>query len=215
MMSNSEVPRQGGSVNDFDNLEMPPVSARWDDPPSALTEDDILRMAPDSNDDELLAVIDEDLWAPVELDETREAAAERFESITKDGEKLRERWAETATLEEAFTAPPAVPTQVRIRKAHRERVAQRREDVMREMHEMRREHRVARIRGVVVMTVGTALVVAAAFGSIAVNTAANFVLLIVVGADLIAHSRTARLTSLGKAALRKLQRLGAVIKKPE
>ncbi|MEU8458687.1 hypothetical protein [Streptomyces griseoaurantiacus] len=214
MMSNNEVPRQGGPVDDFEELEIPPASARWDDPPSALSEDDLMRMAPGSIDDGLLADIADELWAPVELGETPEADAERLKSITDGGAQLRERWAETAALEEAYTAPPAFPTQVRMRKARRERTLQRHERIMREKQ---RHRRVQRICMAFITAAGATLAFALTSDSgFAVSVMTNIVIVVAVFAEGIARLGAVRSrTSWLQASLRKLQRLGAVMKKPE
>ncbi|MEU9366807.1 hypothetical protein [Streptomyces avermitilis] len=106
-MSDSEVPQQ----NTRDNRErvfpsVPPMPPRWDDPPTSLSEQDLMRMAPGGDCDEILDAVSDALWEPVELNESRLARAERLKEITERGERLRERWAETAALEEAYAAPP-------------------------------------------------------------------------------------------------------------
>lgn len=115
-MSDSEVPRQSDPADNFDQLELPPIPARWDDPPSALSENDLMRMVPGRCDDRLLNAVSDALWEPVDLNESPAVHAERLKSITRAGAQLRERWAETAALEEAFKAP-TVPMQVRMRRA--------------------------------------------------------------------------------------------------
>ncbi|MEU8546198.1 hypothetical protein AB0C81_04160 [Streptomyces roseoverticillatus] len=82
------------------------MPARWDDPPASLSEDDLMRMAPGGRDDELLNAVSDALWEPIELNETPSAGTERIKRIAERGEKLREQWAETAALEEAYAAPP-------------------------------------------------------------------------------------------------------------
>ncbi|MGW1365035.1 hypothetical protein ACWCQP_47605 [Streptomyces chartreusis] len=217
-MSNNEVPQQGGPVNDFDELEMPPVPARWDDPPSMLSEDDLTRMAPGRNDDDpLLAAVSDDLWAPVELNETPEANAERLASIIKDGAQLRERWAETAALEEAYTAPTsdAVPTQVRMRKARIEKSRQRQEQWRkRRIREIRRRRRVWRIRSVTIAALATTGAFAVAHGN---GFTASIVANIVVVAAFCAErlGTTGILRSWVQSHLLKRSGNGPVMKKPE
>ncbi|MER7001269.1 hypothetical protein [Streptomyces sp. NPDC000410] len=104
-MSDSEVPRQNTPVDDFGQLAFPPMPPRWDDPPTTISEPDLMRMTPGGNDDELLEAISDALWEPVDLHEPASVRAERLKSITEDGAKLREKWAETAALEEAYAAP--------------------------------------------------------------------------------------------------------------
>ncbi|MFJ3641347.1 hypothetical protein ACIPRD_16520 [Streptomyces sp. NPDC090108] len=119
MKPNSEVPQQRDSVDDMDELELPAMPSRWDDPPSRLSEAEFTRMALRESDDPLLKEISNALWAPVDLRESPTVQADRLKSIISDGAKLRERWAESAALEETFNAPavPAVPPQVRMRQA--------------------------------------------------------------------------------------------------
>ncbi|QUW88832.1 MULTISPECIES: hypothetical protein [unclassified Streptomyces] len=217
-MSNNEVPQQGGPVNDFDELEMPPVPARWDDPPSMLGEDDLTRMAPGRNDDDpLLAAVSDDLWAPVELNETPEANAERLASIIEGGAQLRERWAEAAALEEAYTAPTAdsVPTQVRMRKARIEKSRQRQEQGReRRIREIRRTRLAWRIRSVTIAALAATAAFAVVHGSgFTVSIVAN----IVVAASFCAErlGTTGILRSRVRSCLRRRLGNGAVMKKPE
>ncbi|GGR53166.1 hypothetical protein [Streptomyces netropsis] len=104
-MSDSEVPRQNTPVDDFGQLAFPPMPPRWDAPPTAISEPDLMRMTPGGTKDELLDTISDALWEPVDLHEPASVHAERLKSITEDGAKLREKWAETAALEEAYAAP--------------------------------------------------------------------------------------------------------------
>lgn len=104
-MSDSEVPRQNTPVDDFGQPAFPPMPPRWDDPPTAISEPDLMRMTPGGNDDELLDAVSDAVWEPVDLHEPASVRAERLKSITEDGAKLREKWAETAALEEAYAAP--------------------------------------------------------------------------------------------------------------
>ncbi|MEU5279349.1 hypothetical protein AB0G87_23405 [Streptomyces asoensis] len=223
-MSNNEVPQQGGPVNDFGELEMPPVPARWDDPPSMLSEDDLTRMALGRNDDDpLLAAVSDDLWAPVELNETPEANAERLASIIEDGARLRERWAETAALEEAYTAPTAdaVPTQVRMRKARIEKSRQRQEQWRkRRVREIRRRRRVWRIRSVTVAALATTGAFAVAHGNgFTASIVANIVVLAAFCAQSLRATRTTQTTQTTRTLVRNYLRYrkgkGAVVKKPE
>ncbi|MEU1519144.1 hypothetical protein ABZ490_44615 [Streptomyces sp. NPDC005811] len=226
-MSNNEVPQQGGPVNDFDELEMPPVPARWDDPPSMLSEDDLTRMALGRNDDDpLLAAVSDDLWAPVELNETPEANAERLASIIEGGAQLRERWAETAALEEAYTAPTAdaVPTQVRMRKARIEKSRQRQEQTKeRRIREIRSTRRALLISGVA----ATALVATGVFALIhgsgfTASIMTNIVIVAAYCAQSLGAMRARSLANTGarqKTWVRNYRRErkgnGAVMKKPE
>ncbi|WP_331739788.1 hypothetical protein OG613_44520 (plasmid) [Streptomyces sp. NBC_00015] len=160
-MSDSEVPRQSAPFNDFDELELPPVPARWDDPPSSLSENDLMRMASAPCEDSLLSAVSDALWEPVDLKESSAAHANRLLSIAKAGAELRERWAETAALEETFHAP-ALPVQVRMREARVRMAAIQRNRIRR-----RRYQTAARLLSLLMLVAGAG--VAGVIGGMAGN----------------------------------------------
>ncbi|MGW2612287.1 hypothetical protein ACWC4A_49695 [Streptomyces mirabilis] len=124
-MSESEVPRRSAPDDNINELELPLAPARWDDPPNSLSEQELMRMAPGGQDDELLTAVSDAVWEPAELNETPSVRAERLKRITEQGEKLRERWAETAALEEAYAAPsPTLQERQRSAQAHKKELIQ-------------------------------------------------------------------------------------------
>ncbi|WHM41151.1 hypothetical protein [Streptomyces sp. BPTC-684] len=105
MTSENDTPRQGTHA-DIDEASLPPMPSRWDDPPSYMSDEELTRLvAAGKNPDPLLAATAEALWAPLDRNEAPAASAARLQKIVKDGEALRERWAETTALEEAYAAP--------------------------------------------------------------------------------------------------------------
>ncbi|MER6127858.1 hypothetical protein ABT173_35810 [Streptomyces sp. NPDC001795] len=61
----------------------------------------------------MLAAVSEALWEPdpQHVPEPHFVRAERLRKITAQGDRLRARWAETAALEEAYSAPSSAMTQ--------------------------------------------------------------------------------------------------------
>ncbi|WP_406154573.1 hypothetical protein [Streptomyces canus] len=106
-MSDSELPRQHNApVDASGQMAFPPMPPRWDDPPTSISEPDLMRMTPgECNDEPLLDAVSDALWEPVDLHEPPHVQHERLKSITEEGARLREKWAETAALEEAYAAP--------------------------------------------------------------------------------------------------------------
>ncbi|MCQ9132408.1 hypothetical protein [Streptomyces hilarionis] len=127
-MSDSEVPRRSASAEEPVELKLPQeMQACWDDPPSSLSEQELMRMTPDQDGDHLLAAISDVLWEPIELDEAAGATLERLNCIMTKGETLRARWAETAALEETFAVPsPTLQERQRSARQHRKQLLQER-----------------------------------------------------------------------------------------
>ncbi|MFJ3339148.1 hypothetical protein [Streptomyces sp. NPDC086766] len=108
-MSDSEVPRQSGSEEGFPDA---PAAPRWDDPPGVFSNEELTRLIPGERDDLMLGAVSEALREPDPRYATEPAAvrAERLRRITAQGDRLRARWAETAALEEAYSAPASTMT---------------------------------------------------------------------------------------------------------
>lgn len=127
-MSDSEVPRQSGSEEGFPDSSAPPAP-RWDDPPGIFSEEELMRLIPGERDDPLLAAVSEALWEPDPhyTTEPSSVRAERLKKITAQGDRLRARWAESAALEEAYSAPASSMTRPQLvaRSSRRARLQQR------------------------------------------------------------------------------------------
>lgn len=120
-MSDSEVPRRNATDGGRDGGELPVMPVRWDAPPSSLSEEELLRMAPGRCGDELLTAVSDALCEPVAWKDSPSSRAERLKRITEKGERLRQQWAETAALEEAYAAPsPTLQERQRAARAYKE-----------------------------------------------------------------------------------------------
>ncbi|MEU2556742.1 hypothetical protein ABZ589_34555 [Streptomyces sp. NPDC013313] len=197
-MSDSEVPRQNTPVDDFGRLAFPPMPPRWDDPPAAISEPDLMRMTPGGNDDELLDALSDALWEPVALDEPASVHAERLKSITEDGAKLREKWAETAALEEAYAAPS---TTLRER---RHAAQERKIELMQARLRRRRRQRLFQMGLFIAAVVVFVLTIARGLDPS---------VMAMVGAVLTSHHLIRTITDLRDRAARDLR--GKVMKRPE
>jgi hypothetical protein len=140
-MSDKEVPRRSALEDEPHGLDVPPMPARWDDPPTSLSDDELVRMEPDKDHDALLDAVSDALWEPDLVEETPTVRAERLRRITERGSRLRARWAETAALEEAYATTAITPTL-----KERQRAAKRRqqESVQRYMQRKQRRSRMVR-----------------------------------------------------------------------
>jgi hypothetical protein len=138
-MSDKEIPRRSALEDEPHDLDVPPMPARWDDPPTSLSDDELVRMEPNEDHDALLAAVSDALWEPDFVEETPAVHAERLRRITERGSRLRARWAETAALEEAYATAAATPTLKERQRAAKQR---QQESVQ---HYMRRKQRRSRL----------------------------------------------------------------------
>lgn len=100
------IGRQGAHAYSSVPPEPPSMPPRWDDPPSTMSDADLVRMMPaESQSDPLLAAVSDAMWEPVKVHEFGHQHAQRLADIMAAGDELRERWAEMAALEEVFDAP--------------------------------------------------------------------------------------------------------------
>ncbi|MFJ4737399.1 hypothetical protein ACIP6V_35135 [Streptomyces sp. NPDC088770] len=95
-------------------------------------------MAPGGCDDDLLTAISDAVWEPVAWKDSVSSRAERLKRITEKGEKLRQQWAETAALEEAYAAPsPTLQERQRAARVHKKEMI---------LERLRRDRRKQRLR---------------------------------------------------------------------